>query len=274
MCWVARYNPDGINEVPRVYTYNLTTNILSYFDVEFDIGSTFYYRATNPVIDSFGMPWIIFDTPNISTPTNYDIHLTTYNSTAGTINMKQVIGGSNTIILSNQIAQIDYNTLLIDSANNKYLCAYDGMYKVIDNTLTLLFTAIASPFRHAEYNISTDTFLVTDNNNHLLEFDLAGNILRDSGDLGSFAQEFATGGNLAQSIIIAQDGPPGFNIMPYFSDIFTGITIYYNYNNTIQGFVNGPQNVGEFTNFGSLVLKYDITDTDIYFIDSLYNLGV
>lgn len=271
LIWVARYSSDGIVELPRVYMFDLIINNLDFYNVTYDASNTWYYRATNPVLDSQGIPWVFYETPNVGTPANYDYHLTTFDDLTGTLDMSQAGG---TVVLSNRVGQLDYSTLLIDALDNKYLCASNGIYKVVGNVLTLLFAPeVGLTFRQAEYKISTNTFLIKTGDSEIIEVDLSGTLLQSSNSFGSIPVDFATGGTVAQVIISSNDGPYIFEAVPYLTNI-NPIQVFNNSNNTIEGFIDGDQNTGEISLFDAMVLKYDISDTDIYFIDVLDNIGV
>jgi hypothetical protein len=276
LVWLGRYSLDGTTEFPRIYYYDLVSNILNFDDVDYDTLETWYYRATNVVLDSQGSPWLIYETPNIGTPANYDYHLTTYNDLDGTINMMQVGGGSSVVILNNQATQLDFSTLLIDVFDNKYLCTYNGMYKVVGSVLTLLFAAPPGRhFKQAEYSTLYDTFLIKTQERTFIEITSAGDVVQDTQSQGQFPVDFASGSTVAQFIANSNDGLYIFDVRPYLS-ISKGIQLFTN-TNTAQGgpgFIDGDQNTAEVSLFDSMVLKYDTADTDIYFVDILDNQGV
>lgn len=262
----SRYSTNGDGEFPILYEYDTATpNSTSFvYDVTYDSGDSWSSLISNPVVDSLGNIIAIKMFANIGNPANADFYLTGFNSMTSTVDISRA---GCTPILMNQSTSIIFRNILIDSADNIYLCATYGLYKVIEDVLTLIATPV-SDFTSAEYNATTNTILAN-GSGFYYEYSTVGALLNTSSSMTvSYPTKFATGMRTVMVQYQPQDGAPDFVVSTYLDDT-NGTYIPSNNNDTPMGFVDGNQTECELSSYHDMVIKYDSEDPDIYFIDGL-----
>jgi len=237
------------------------------YDVTWDFVGDWAATISNVVIDSFGNINAIKKYTNEITPANTDYYLTGYNNLTSTLDITRE---GSTAILLNSPTVLSFKNTLIDSDDNIYLCALEGLYKIVAGVLTLIATPETN-FIAAEYNATTNTILVYDELGTYKIYSTTGTLLDSITTMNTIgSNEFATATEAAMVQCVAQDGPPGFIVSAYLDDA-SNINVPTNGNNVLAGFVDGTQTECQLSVYFSMVIKYDSNEPDLYFIDRLAN---
>jgi hypothetical protein len=266
---LSRYSSNGDGEIPVLYEYDLGAPeaLPATYDVTWDFVGDWAATISNVVIDSFGNINAIKKYTNEITPANTDYYLTGYNNLTSTLDITRE---GSTAILLNSPTVLSFKNTLIDSDDNIYLCALEGLYKIVAGVLTLIATPETN-FIAAEYNATTNTILVYDELGTYKIYSTTGTLLNSITTMNTIGpNEFATATEAAMVQYVAQDGPPDFIVSAYLDDT-SNINVPTNGNNVLAGFVDGTETECQLSDYFSMVIKYDSNEPDLYFIDRLTN---
>lgn len=280
--WVELASNNGIDYtlIPNFMTFSSETMGFGAWEFHYDgLATDYSIGLSNLVVDSLGHPWIV---QSVNFEGLYYFNLSSYNNGSGVLSITSV---DRTVILNGDANIGAICNLLIDENNIKYLVTGLDTFSVsnvyqIDNDnqgMTLLFSSASSiDFRNATYNIEDSSFIIQSFGGNITKYSKTGDIITSqdlsNGNFGDSVAEFATGGTLAETVVLNQEIEM-FAIGPYLvGDGFEYAEAIVNKHYSDDVFIDGPANTGEVSTtpiFKTFPVNYDTRSTDIYFIDRL-----